>query len=127
MHPLGTLRWRLPTPESRRGHELRRALDSAIDSVAATRRNGFAGHDLLLDWVRMNDELGGTDADLRGTDLSNADLDRARLQNAKLRGANLRGASTEEVNWRSFELTGVRIDLMQAVQFAATHGAVVGD
>ena len=32
VHPLGTLRWRLPTPESRRGHRLRRELDSAIDS-----------------------------------------------------------------------------------------------
>ena len=68
-----------------------------------------------------------TDADLRGTDLGHADLDRARLQNAKLRGADLRGASTEEVNWRSFELAGVRIDLVQAVQFARTHEALVVD
>ncbi|MGY1886410.1 pentapeptide repeat-containing protein [Blastococcus sp. SYSU DS0753] len=66
-----------------------------------------------------------TDADLRGTDLSRADLDRARLQNAKLRGADLRGASTDEVNWRSFELTDVRLDAVQAVQFARAHGARV--
>ena len=67
VHPLGTLRWRLPTPESRRGHRLRRELDTAIDSLAAERRNGFEGDDLLRDWVRSNDELGGTDADLRGS------------------------------------------------------------
>ena len=29
----------------------------------------------------------------------------------------------DEVNWRGFELTGVRIDLVQAVQFARAHGA----
>ena len=68
-----------------------------------------------------------TDADLRETDLSYADLDRARLQNAKLRGADLRGASTDAVNWRAFELTGVRLDLIQAVQFARAHGALVAE
>jgi uncharacterized protein YjbI with pentapeptide repeats len=68
-----------------------------------------------------------TDADLRGTDLTNADLSRARLQNAKLRGADLRGATTDEINWRAFELTDVRIDLVQAVQFARNHGASVAD
>ena len=67
VHPLGTLRWRLPTPESRRGHRLRRELDAAIDTLAAERRNGFEGDDLLRDWVRSNDELGATDADLRGS------------------------------------------------------------
>jgi cytochrome P450 len=67
VHPLGTLRWRLPTPESRRGHRLRRELDTAIDTLAAARRNGFDGEDLLRDWVRSNDELGSTDADLRGS------------------------------------------------------------
>jgi uncharacterized protein YjbI with pentapeptide repeats len=81
---------------------------------------------LILSGQRFR-EADLTDADLRGTDLSYADLNRARLQNAKLRGADLRGASTDEVNWRSFELTGVRIDLMQAVQFARTHGALVAD
>jgi uncharacterized protein YjbI with pentapeptide repeats len=68
-----------------------------------------------------------TDADLRGTDLTHADLDRVRLQGTRLRGADLRGASMDEVNWRSFELTGVRVDLVQAVQFARAHGALVAD
>jgi uncharacterized protein YjbI with pentapeptide repeats len=66
-----------------------------------------------------------TDADLRECDLRNADLDRARLQSTKLRGADLRGASMDEVNWRAFELTGVRLDLVQAMQFARAHGAVI--
>jgi hypothetical protein len=33
----------------------------------------------------------------------------------------------DAVNWRAFELTGVRIDLVQAVQFARAHGALVAD
>jgi hypothetical protein len=33
----------------------------------------------------------------------------------------------DEINWRSFELTGVQVDLLQAVQFARAHGALVGD
>jgi uncharacterized protein YjbI with pentapeptide repeats len=66
-----------------------------------------------------------TDADLRECDLTGADLDRARLQGVKLRGADLRGASTDGVNWLAFELTGVRLDLVQAVQFAGAHGALV--
>ena len=68
-----------------------------------------------------------TDADLRECDLTGADLDRARLQGTKLRGADLRGASMDEVNWRAFEVTGVRLDLVQAVQFARAHGALVAD
>ena len=35
----------------------------------------------------------------------------------------LRGASTDAVDWRAFELTGVRLDLGQAVR---AHGALVG-
>ena len=68
-----------------------------------------------------------TDADLRECDLTGADLDRTRLQGTKLRGTDLRGASMEEVNWLSFELTGVRLDLVQAVQVARAHGALVAD
>ena len=43
------------------------------------------------------------------------------------RGTDLRGASMDEVNWLSFELTGVRLDLVQAVQVARAHGALVAD
>jgi uncharacterized protein YjbI with pentapeptide repeats len=68
-----------------------------------------------------------TDADLRECDLTEADLDRARLVGAKLRGADLRGASTEAVHWRAIDLTGVRLDLVQAVAVARAHGALVAD
>jgi uncharacterized protein YjbI with pentapeptide repeats len=68
-----------------------------------------------------------TDADLRECDLTEADLENARLQGAQLRGADLRGASTDGVNWRAFELTGVRLDLVHAVQVARAHGALVAD
>ena len=30
-------------------------------------------------------------------------------------------------DWRAFELTGVRLDLVQAVQVARAHGALVVD
>jgi uncharacterized protein YjbI with pentapeptide repeats len=68
-----------------------------------------------------------TDADLREADLTGADLDRARVQGLELRGADLRGASTEEWNWRALALAGVRIDLVQAVQVARAHGALVAE
>lgn len=67
------------------------------------------------------------DADLRECDLRGADLTNARVHNLKLRGADLRQASTGGVDWRQVALTGVRIDLLQAVQVARVHGALVED
>jgi uncharacterized protein YjbI with pentapeptide repeats len=66
-----------------------------------------------------------TDADLRECDLTGADLDRARVQGTRLRGTDLRGAATEAWPWRGLDLTGVRLDLVQAVQVAVAHGALV--
>jgi uncharacterized protein YjbI with pentapeptide repeats len=66
-----------------------------------------------------------TDTDLRGSDLTRADLRHARLQGTLLRGADLRGADTAGVNWRGFDPTGVRLDVVQAVLFASAHGALV--
>ena len=66
-----------------------------------------------------------TDADLTGADLRGADLRHARLQHARLRGADLRGAQTDGVDWRTLDLAGVRLDLSQALQFTASHGALV--
>jgi uncharacterized protein YjbI with pentapeptide repeats len=91
-------------------------------SYAALRAADLSGLDLSGQRFREADL---TDADLREADLTGADLDRARLQSTKLRGADLRGASMDEVNWRAFDLTGVRLDLLQAVQFARAHGALV--
>jgi fluoroquinolone resistance protein len=66
-----------------------------------------------------------TDTDLREADLRRADLRHARLQSTRLRGADLRGADTDAVNWRGFDLTGVRLDVGQAVAVARAHGALV--
>ena len=68
-----------------------------------------------------------TDADLRECDLSRTDLTNARVHHLKLRGADLRGASTGGVDWRQVELKGVRLDVLQAVQVARIHGALVED
>ena len=65
--PVGHVALAAPDARGPRGHRLRHELDSAIDSLAAERRNRFERDDLLLDWVRANDELGATDADLRGS------------------------------------------------------------
>jgi uncharacterized protein YjbI with pentapeptide repeats len=84
----------------------------------------LSGTDLSRQRLREADL---TDADLRECDLTEADLDHARLQGAKLRGADLRGASCEAVHWRALDLTGVRLDLAQAVLVARAHGALVAD
>jgi uncharacterized protein YjbI with pentapeptide repeats len=68
-----------------------------------------------------------TDTDLRESDLTRADLRHARLQSTLLRGADLRGADTDGINWRGFDPTGVRLDVLQAVLFARAHGALVAD
>ena len=105
--------------------ELRPMTSTGCDwSYTSLRGADLSGLDLSGQRFREADL---TDADLRECDLTGADLDRSRLQGAKLRGADLRGASMEAVNWRAFEVTGVRLDLAQAVQFARAHGALVGD
>jgi uncharacterized protein YjbI with pentapeptide repeats len=107
------------------GAQLRPMTSTDSDwSWAALRGADLSGLDLSGQRFREADL---TDADLRECDLTRADLDRARLQGAKLRGADLRGASMDEVNWRAFELTGARLDLLQAVLFARAHGALVAD
>ena len=93
-------------------------------SYTALRAADLSGLDLSGQRFREADL---TDADLRECDLTGADLDRARLQMTKLRGADLRGASMDGVNWRGFDVTGVRLDLVQTVQFARAHGALVAD
>ena len=107
------------------GAQLRPMTSTECDwSYTALRGADLSGMDFSGQRFREADL---TDADLRECDLTGADLDRARLQSAKLRGSDLRGASMDEVNWHAFELTGVRIDLVQAVQFARAHGALVAD
>ena len=91
-------------------------------SYASLRGADLSGVD--LSGQRLS-EADLTDADLRESDLRQADLRHARVQTTQLRGADLRGAFTEGLNWQALDLTGVRVDLSQAVQFATAHGALV--
>jgi uncharacterized protein YjbI with pentapeptide repeats len=107
------------------GAELRPMTSLDCDwSWTSLRGADLSGSDLSGQRFREADL---TDADLRECDLTGADLDHARLQGAKLRGADLRGASAEAVHWRALDLTGVRLDLVQAVALARAHGALVAD
>jgi uncharacterized protein YjbI with pentapeptide repeats len=107
------------------GAELRPMTSTECDwSWTSLRGADLSGCD--LSGLRFR-EADLTDADLRECDLSGADLDHARLQGAKLRGADLRGASTVAVSWRALDLTGVWLDLVQAVEFTRAHGALVAD
>jgi len=67
-----------------------------------------------------------SDADLRETDLRGCDLDHVRLTGARLAGADLRGAQTGELDWRELNLSGVRVDIEQALAIAAAQGVRIG-
>lgn len=64
-------------------------------------------------------------ADLRGTGLRRCDLGHARFEEAVTAGLDLRGADLEAVDLRTWDLTGVRLDLAQAVQLVGSYGAIV--
>ncbi len=65
--PLGPSRWRLPTPESAKGHRQRKLLDDTVNELVAKRRNGGATEDVLSKFVVSAARIGADDADLRGT------------------------------------------------------------
>ena len=58
----------------------------------------------------LDNENGGTRADLRGADLREADLWRADLQESDLRGADLRGADLREADLRGADLREADLD-----------------
>ena len=62
------------------------------------------------------------EADLRKAVLRRADLSGARLQNAKLDEADLRCAQVDPTLWTSAALRGAKVDIEQAMGFAAAHG-----
>lgn len=62
------------------------------------------------------------DTDLRKCVLRGADLSGARTTGARLDDADLRGATVDPVLWRTASLVGARVDVDQAVAFAAAHG-----
>lgn len=73
-----------------------------------------------------------SDCRLRETSLVGTDLRKAVLRNADLRGArtidtrldeaDLRGALLDPTLWTTATLTGARIDIGQALAYAAAHG-----
>lgn len=67
-------------------------------------------------------EAGLVEADLRKAVLRGADLTGARLQNAKLDEADLRGARVDPTLWTSTALRGAKVDIEQAMAYAAAHG-----
>ena len=62
---------------------------------------------------------------LEKADLRDADLTRARLGNALLKGADLRGAVLGGIDFKSLDMKDVRIDAIQAVDFARSYGAKI--
>ena len=66
-----------------------------------------------------------TEADLSRCDLRGADLTGARATGLRLTGADLRGARIDPGAWVAANLTGARVDVDQAVLYAAAHGLVL--
>ena len=64
--PLGPLRWRLPTPESAKGHRQRALMDSTVNELVAERKK-VKTQDLLSRFVESGERMGATGADYRGT------------------------------------------------------------
>lgn len=65
-------------------------------------------------------------ANLEKADLRDCDLTMAILAKAKLQGTDVRGAKMEGVDFKTFTITGMRMDREQSVLFALSHGAKVG-
>ncbi len=64
--------------------------------------------------------------DLRKCSFRNADLSGALLTGAKTFDTDLRGANVEGVDFKTFSLKGIRIDINQAIFIAESMGAVLG-
>jgi uncharacterized protein YjbI with pentapeptide repeats len=67
-------------------------------------------------------EAGLVGADLRKAVLRRADLTGVRCNNAKFDEADLRGARVDPTLWTTAALRGARIDIGQALAYAAAHG-----
>lgn len=64
-------------------------------------------------------------ANLEKADLRNCDLTMAILTKAMLQDADVRGAKLEGVDFRTFNIAGVRMDREQSVLFSLSYGAKV--
>jgi uncharacterized protein YjbI with pentapeptide repeats len=67
-------------------------------------------------------EAGLVGADLRKAVLRRADLSGVRCNGAKFDEADLRGARVDPTLWTTVALRGARIDIGQALAYAAAHG-----
>lgn len=90
--------------------------------------SSLAGLDLremdLSDCRFREANLVGTD--MRKANLHGADFTGARTQNLKLDGADLRGARIDPTLWTTAALITAKVDLPQAIAFAAAHGLTHG-
>lgn len=64
-------------------------------------------------------------ADLRKAVLRGSDLSGARTTGLRLEGADLRGARGDSTMWTTAQCRGARIDVAQALAFAAAHGLAI--
>lgn len=60
--------------------------------------------------------------DLRKANLRGADLRGARASEARFEEADLRGALTDATFWTTAKVRGAKVDIAQAIAFAAAHG-----
>lgn len=67
-------------------------------------------------------EAGLVGADLRKAVLRRADLTGSRCNDAKFGEADLRGARMDPTFWTTASVRGARIDIEQALSYAAAHG-----
>ena len=65
-------------------------------------------------------------ADLREAVLARADLSGDRVQNPRFDGADLRAARDDPTFWTTAKLRGAKVDIEQAIRFAAAHGLDIG-
>ncbi|MGZ4511330.1 MAG: pentapeptide repeat-containing protein [Mycobacterium sp.] len=93
--------------------------DEVDFTLAVLGGNDLRGVDLSGCRLR---EASLVEADLRKAVLRGADLSVVRATGARLDDADLRGATVDPSLWRTASLAGARVDVGQAVAFAAAQG-----
>jgi uncharacterized protein YjbI with pentapeptide repeats len=94
-------------------------LDEVDFTLTVLGGNDLRGIDLSGCRLR---EANLVEADLRKTVLRGADLSGARTTGTRLDDADLRGAIVDPSLWTTASLTRARIDIEQALAYAAAHG-----
>jgi uncharacterized protein YjbI with pentapeptide repeats len=94
-------------------------LDEVDFTLAVLGGNDLRGVDLSGCRLR---ETSLVQTDLRKALLCGADLTGARTTGTKLDDADLRGAVVDPSLWTTASLASVRVDIAQALAYAAAHG-----